>query len=242
MSEVSRLKSDACSTCQGTGWIKVDSSEAVRRCQCSLDSKIVRLLEKARIPSRYEHCDLRNYEGHNDWQKKAQLVAKKFVDEFPLIDLGLLFVGPCGVGKTHLAVSIMKHLITEKSVHCVFYDFRELIREIQNSYNPVSQTSEVKILAPILESGVLVLDELGANKPTAWVQDTIAYVINSRYNDKKITIFTSNFTDQVSAAGEESLTDRIGARLRSRLYEMCIDVLILGNDYRKDVRQAKYRF
>lgn len=242
MVEASVLKSDACPVCLGTGWVTVEPDNAVKRCRCSVDSKVTRLLERARIPSRYRHCELRHYEGHNEWQKKAKVIATKFVEEFPLVDVGLLFLGPCGVGKTHLSVSILKSLIIEKNVGCCFYDFRELIREIQNSYNPVSHTSEMKILAPVLESDVLVLDELGANKPTAWVQDTITYIINSRYNEKKITLFTSNYLDEPGGLGDETLTDRIGTRLRSRLYEMCIDVVILGDDYRKNVRQAKYRF
>src|SRR5262249_9760830 len=155
-----------------------------------------------------------NFDGVSESQKNAKRKAEKFVSDFPVIDVGILFVGPCGVGKTHLAVAIIKHLIVEKAVPCLFYDFRELIRQIQNSYNPVSQTSQMKILAPVLESEVLVLDELGANKPTAWVQDTIAYIINERYNRKKVTLFTSNFSEQSSVPGEETLTERVGARLR----------------------------
>jgi DNA replication protein DnaC len=242
MEDVSTLKSVPCPICHGTGWEKVEDSEAVKRCRCTLDSKTARLLERARIPKRYEHCDLRNYEGHNESQKKAKVIASKFVHEYPLVDVGLLFLGPCGVGKTHLSVAILKSLVMEKMVSCLFYDFRELIREIQNSYNPAAGTSEIKILSPVLETDILVLDELAASKPTAWVSDTVSYIINSRYNEKKITIFTSNFLDDPPKPGDERLVDRIGQRLRSRLYEMCKDVVITAEDYRKHVRQAKYRF
>jgi DNA replication protein DnaC len=86
------------------------------------------------------------------------------------------------------------------------------------------------------------MDELGANKPTTWVKDTIAHIINYRYNEKKLTVFTSNYLDSPSRTGEETLTDRIEARLRSRLHEMCRVVQISGDDFRKEIKQAAYRF
>ena len=97
-------------------------------------------------------------------------------------------------------------MIIEKGDGGLFYDFRDLLREIQASWNSVSQTSELEVLRPVLEAKVLVLDELGANKPTEWVRDTIAHIINCRYNDKKLTIFTSNYLDAPAKQGEESLT------------------------------------
>ncbi|MBI3655026.1 MAG: ATP-binding protein [Acidobacteria bacterium] len=242
MSELTSIKSESCSICQGTGW-DVAAAGGARRCHCALDSRGVRLLEKAGVPKRYESCDLNNYDGrHCESQGKAKMVATKFVEDFPVIDVGLLFLGPCGVGKTHLAVGIIKVLMLEKGIPCLFYDFRELIREIQNSYNPTAQTSEMKILTPVLESPVLVLDELVAAKPTHWVTDTITYVINRRYNDKRITIFTSNFLDNPAERGDETLTDRVGIRLRSRLYEMCHDVIISADDFRKKVRWKSAKF
>jgi DNA replication protein DnaC len=164
---------------------------------------------------------LDSYIPNDPTQKKAKADVLRFLDKYPLIDVGLLFIGTCGVGKTHLAVSALKHVIAEKGVRGLFYDFRDLLREIQASWNSVSQSSELAVLRPVLEAEVLVLDELGANKPTDWVRDTITHVINCRYNDKKITLFTSNYLDSSAKAGEETLTERIGYRLRSRLHEMC---------------------
>ena len=166
----------------------------------------------------------------------------------------MLFLGPCGVGKTHLAVAVLRHVIAEKGDSGLFYDFRDLLREIQGSYNAVSGTSELEILRPVLDAKLLVLDELGSNKPTEWVRDTVAYVINCRYNDKKATIFTSNYLDAPESVEgssgerlggrvrEESLTERIGVRLRSRLFEMCKVIEIRGKDFRREIRQASYRF
>jgi len=82
---------------------------------------------------------------------------------------------------------------------------------------------------------VLVLDELGASKPTDWVRDTMMQIINTRYNDKRLTIFTTNYSDarKNDKDSGEILEDRIGVALRSRLYEMCKTVVIDGEDYRK---------
>jgi DNA replication protein DnaC len=202
------------------------------------------LLVEAHIPKRYEHCDLESYKPQpgNQTQSRAKNDVKKFLEMYPLIDMGLLFIGNCGVGKTHLAVSLLREIVLEKRDSGLFYDFRDLLREIQASWNSVSQTSELEVLRPVLSVDVLVLDELGANKPTEWVRDTIAHIINCRYNDRKLTIFTSNYPDTAERPGEETLTDRIGARLRSRLYEMCKVVEIKGEDFRRVIKQANYRF
>jgi DNA replication protein DnaC len=90
----------------------------------------------------------------------------------------------------------------------------------------------------VLNADILVLDELGASKPTDWVRDTMAHVINTRYNDCRLTIFTTNFLDTRSDNKKEILEDRIGVRLRSRLHEMCRTIRLEGNDYRKRLDRA----
>jgi DNA replication protein DnaC len=237
MNSESALKS--CPSCGGSGWERVESG-TVRRCSCVHTGRIERLLADARIPKRYEHCVLASYAPTDPSQKKAKADVTTFLEKYPSIDVGLLFIGPCGVGKTHLAVSVLKHVIIERQDSGLFYDFRDLLREIQGSYNSISQTSELEILRPVLDANLLVLDELGAGKPTEWVRETMAHIINCRYNDQRLTIFTSNYLDTPATPREESLTDRIGARLRSRLYEMCKVIKIEGEDFRKEMK--RYRF
>jgi DNA replication protein DnaC len=141
-------------------------------------------------------------------------------------------MGPTGVGKTHLAVAIVRRLI-EKGIPGVFCEFGSLLKEIQDSYNPISKSSELKVLSPVYETDVLVLDELGATIPTDWVRDTMYQIINKRYNARKLTIFTTNYLDSKTSDKEQTLEDRISTRLRSRLYEMCNKVMIDGGDYRR---------
>lgn len=243
-----------CPKCQGTGWVLVESGQgtAARRCKCYLERKNQVLLEQANIPRRYRNCSFENFEIHNDSHRDALKISKKFVKNYPVQDVGLLFLGPCGVGKTHLAVATIQELIHKKEVACYFCDFRELIRNIQGSYSADSALTEMDILSPIFQSEVLVLDELGAKRTTAWVEETVFYIINNRYNNKRLTIFTSNYPDSDEdeedprdpyfKKGSDTLVDRIGVRLRSRLYEMCKIVRMDGYDYRKKIKQAGYRF
>lgn len=220
------------------------SGKGARRCRCREDERRAKWLEASRIPSRYGKCTLQNYYPIQGKFYRNQLSAFQYAytlaGEYPAVNQGLVFMGTVGVGKTHLAVAILHELIVKKGINCLFYEFGSLLKEIQNSYNPISQTSELKVLEPVFNADVLVLDELGASKPTDWVRDTMMQIINTRYNNRKLTIFTTNYLDGRRAEGDETLEDRIGVRLRSRLFEMCKTVHLEGEDYRKkfDGRQS----
>jgi len=222
-----------CAVCYGAG-MEVVPGKGARRCSCRTEDRKSKLMEAALIPRRYNECSLQSYQPAkgNSSQLLAFNYAFRLVREYPVVDRGLLFMGAVGVGKTHLSVAILRGLV-EKGVPCLFYELGSLLKEIQNSYNPISQTSELKVLASVFEAEVLVLDELGASKPTDWVRDTMMQIINTRYNDRKMTIFTTNYLDGRRTERDETLDDRIGVRLRSRLFEMCKTVQIEGEDYRK---------
>ena len=244
-----------CPACGGTGWARIQRGGAngVARCDCQKRTRSDRLLQQSKIPARYTHCDLENFDLSqrltNQSHEKAKLAAEKFVREYPSsMPFGLLFMGPPGVGKTHLAVGIVKGLMKQKSVPCLFRTFPELLKEIQSSYSPISQSSEYSLLAPVLDTEVLVLDELGAQTPSSWVKDTVSYIINYRYGESKVTIFTTNFLDkdEPSSAQKSSATytlaERIGDQMRSRLFEMCKTLAISGGDFRQKVKQAEHHF
>lgn len=240
-----------CQECQGTGWRQAEKAgvSGVERCDCTKQDRVGRLLESALIPQRYAHCELSEFApSGNQSLTGAKIVAEKFVEEYPMSPpRGLLFMGPQGVGKTHLAVGILKRLIRERSAPGLFRAFPELLKDIQNSWNPVSQASELSLLSPVLETEVLILDELGAQNPTSWVRDTLSYVLNHRYNENRITIATTNYLDEAETPGSRkrisnSLVERIGDPLRSRLYEMCKTQLMSGKDFRKEIMQAEHHF
>ncbi len=249
---------ELCPICQGSGLRLVerpDGSRAARDCECRLERRAVRMIARTRIPRRYEHCTLESFEtgfpSATRSLQAAHLSARKFVESYPLETrgAGLLLTGSIGVGKTHLAVGILQALVGERGATGLFYDYRELLKQVQNSYNRQVQATELEILAPVFEAEVLVLDELGASKPTDWVWDTVAHILNTRYNDRRTTIITTNYANAApllsdssikAATREETLGDRIGERMRSRLQEMCVVVEMQGVDFRQTVNLARF--
>jgi DNA replication protein DnaC len=265
MNDVNNSAEIACPICGDTGWRDVTRGKdrEVVRCECRVKGRAERLLAAAQIPARYEHCELSTFKYDQDDKDQkdlatAQHFANRFVEEYPVEKTGLLFVGSVGVGKTHLAVGILKALVRDKGVPCLFCDYRELLKSIQNSYNSSVQATERQILRPVFDAEVLVLDELGAARSTEWVSDTVNYILNSRYNANKTTIITTNFPDEEErlrvrddnaaggsaakyAAERDTLGDRIGERMRSRLHEMCKKVQMKSDDYRLRSKKAHFK-
>ncbi len=248
-----------CVICDGVGLVRVVDAEGrwvSRACECQEMEREERRLLAARIPERYRQYTLDGYEtafrGADASLGRAHMTSRKFVEAYPVdtAGKGLLFTGSIGVGKTHLAVGVLRRLVQERGVRGLFCDYRELLKSIQNSYNPQVQTTELELLKPVFAAEVLVLDDLGAQKPNEWVWDTVALILNTRYNDKQTTIITTNYldlpagggakTDAERAAREPSLGDRIGDRMRSRLAEMCVRVEMTGEDFRQSVKRARF--
>jgi DNA replication protein DnaC len=260
MHSSTKVAAELCPLCEGTGWKSVleNGDRRVTRCDCRLKARAQSLLEAARIPKRYEHCELSSFTtdfpGAHPSLSLAHIAASRFAQEFdPADGTGLLLIGSIGTGKTHLGVGILKELVLSRGVACLFCDYRELLKQIQNSYNASVQATELDVLRPVFDIEVLFLDELGAVKPTEWVWDTVSLILNTRYNNNRTTLITTNFEDRPAAgvsgglspvraaAREESLGDRIGERMRSRLHEMCRIIKLDGPDFRQKFRSANFR-
>ncbi len=165
----------------------------------------------SRRDKRYEHCELSNFEFEGSFSRlaPARMAAYRFVEEYPINKTGRLLVGKAGRGKTHLSVGSAKAPIREKGVECVFYDYADLLKQIQDSYNPSVQATELGLLQPVFEAEVVVLDDLGSVRPTEWRWDTVRLILNRRYNDNLTTIITTNFADEPAAGVADADAPRV---------------------------------
>jgi len=225
----------ACTHCDGTGWrpIERDGVRRVERCDCWQDSITTRLIDDANIPPLFVRRDLDDFVIYPNEKLIAVLAsARRFADAFPVVTKGLCLIGPVGIGKTHIAASVLRRVITRTKARGLFYAVGDLLKLIRSTYNPVVRTAEMDIIRPVMEADLLVLDDLGREKPTEWVEETLNLIVDTRYNCKRPTIFTTNYEDMSDDTELDALKVRVGFRMHSRMHEMCEFLEFDGADYR----------
>jgi DNA replication protein DnaC len=230
-----------CEECSNTGKIQFYNDigySFIKPCDdCGLLHKNIKLYNISCIPAKYyDKYQVDTFQpNRHDTHKEALKYVKDFVDLYPH-KKGFILMGPAGLGKTHLAVGAISELTLERGVHCIFKEFFDLLNELKKAYT--EGTSESNVILPLVDTEVLVIDELGKGRANEWELSVLDQLISNRYNSSKITLITTNYIDsdtnqRLNKESKEILEFRVGERIASRLYEMCNFIYLEGRDFRK---------
>lgn len=247
------MNEEGCELCGGRGWIVDLATNQARRCTCHSTRVRSRRVDDLGIPPKYQGCRLTNFILVGDGNAREQLSAARrscelYVEEFLELDgspreTGLIFVGPSGGGKTHLAVAVLIELAEQYGVQGRFVDFTGLVADIQATFRSDSTRNQADLLRPLQEADIVVVDELGARRSSPFVFDTLYLLINGRYMARRPTLFTSNYyltseADGDPSDGAQTLAGRVPDSLISRLHQMAEPVVLGAVDDFRHVLQA----
>ena len=240
---------EECAGCDGTGNVMSENENGytyVAPCKtCGVIRRNVKLYNLAGIPAKYSHvlqvdASLELRRMHSSALKALKYAKEEFVKKYPTKN-GFLLMGPSGLGKTHLAVGTISELTLKHGVKCMFKDFFYLLSELKQAYS--EGTPENDVILPLIETDVLVIDELGKGRSNEWELNILDQLISKRYNASKKTLITTNYVtyDLAKDIGDtkEILEVRVGDRIASRLHEMCEFLYLQGRDFRIEHKKAQ---
>ncbi|BAM61398.1 ATP-binding protein [Streptococcus dysgalactiae] len=174
-----------------------------------------------------------NYQGE---ENQSLMIAKNFVEDYEKMkkeNIGLLFYGSVGSGKTYLACSIANSLIEQYQISVKIRNFAQIINELQKSSFDFDKNAYIESL---VNTSVLILDDLGIERDTSYAKEQVYNIVNSRYLKQKPTIFTTNLSYDTIQNCKDSVEYQ---RIYSRIIEMCIPVMVAGEDFRKFIQRDK---
>jgi DNA replication protein DnaC len=254
-----------CVKCSDRGYTTFENEfgyEYIQACDCQTIPKRITAFNRAQIPAQYATKLFLPFnswgpEGVHPSQERAHGRIHEWANSFRPGVKGLVLIGSCGIGKTLLLCQALRVLTLKFGQFCRYVEFATLLEDLREQIKENREGARTEsIRGPLQDATVLVVDELGKGLRTEWEQGQLDTLISDRYHTGKTTLFATNFYDKgqtISVAGQkplwgegsrkenpvenESLAQRVGVRLYSRLREFCEFIEVEGEDYR--LREAK---
>lgn len=190
------------------------------------------------MDSKFEQCNFLNFDVDEE-NKKYFNMCKKYVENFQEIkdkNMGMMFYGLPGRGKSYLAFCIANELIS-KMTPVIAISSIGLLSKIKETYKSYGSEGEHEIIRSLKNASLLILDDLGAESNTEWAKEKLYEIIDSRYRDEKPILITTNLT-------QNQLKNKLASgdgvyRTYDRIIEMCTQVEVKGKARRKEAGQDK---
>lgn len=221
--------------CDGTGFVVDEASRVAAPCECRsmVVAKMRSTALRARIPKRYANVSFDRPPVPQISEPVVRVVRRFVADVERNLDLGrgLWFQGPSGTGKTTLAMLVSRAAM-EAGRSVAIYSMPRLLSELRGTYREGSAMDDLELLDQLASVDLLHIDDLGAERRNDWVLEQLYVIINSRYEEERTVVITTNVTDPAQ------LAEQVTPRIVSRLEEMCELLPLWSADARKPVFDA----
>lgn len=214
---------------------KCDRERLEKQKQREKEQEIERLKRSCFISMSQWAYTFDNYKGEKD---KSYIIAKNYVKEYEQMkkeNIGLLFCGTVGSGKTYLACCIANSLIEQYQISVKIRNFAQILGELQKGGFDFDKNAYIESL---VNTSVLILDDLGIERDTSYAKEQVYNIVNSRYLKQKPTIFTTNLPYEKIQNSDDGVEYE---RIYSRIIEMCIPIKVMGEDFRKRLQKEKLK-
>jgi DNA replication protein DnaC len=222
--------------CNGEEPYYFNDNGFMKECRCRpvrlrID-RIHQIYKTSGIEKKYLWRFINEFNCKSEHDKQAKNIAYDIIQKYPKVDKGLFLWGNPGTGKTFLSTIIMTEIISRHAIEGRFVKIsRGLFSRLKDTFNPGSDTygTALKIETDLAEIPILVIDDFGIQRDSAWEQETLYNLIDSRYEKERFTLFTSNLDPN------KSMKELSNGRILSRIKEMSRIIELSGSDRRENL-------